>query len=140
MTNQMLLPFKNDRDTGGFFEAADHRKLVYRMCRACGASINPPRARCHHCGSWDTGWWQVSGRGTLHSWTTVTQQMHPAFPVPYTVFVVALQEAPDVHLVGYAAGELDVFAGMPMQVRFEPTPDGGQLPQWSPVTTAGQAR
>ena len=132
MAADRILPTKEDRDTGGFFEAADRGELVYRACNACGQTINPPRARCAICGSWDTAWKTSNGKGRLHSWTTVTHQVHPKFPVPYTVFVVELDDAPDVHLVGYMDGTPLVEAGMPMRVRFDPTDDGGALPQWEP--------
>lgn len=128
-----ILPQKHDRDTAGFFAAADRRELVYRACTDCGRAIHPPRARCTACGSWDTAWQPASGRGRLHSWTTVTHTVHPAFPAPYTVFVVELDDVPEVHLVGYVAGAPELHAGMPMRVRFDPTEDGGALPQWEPA-------
>jgi len=132
MDEDRILPQKHDRDTAGFFDAADRRELVYRACSACGSAVHPPRARCSACGSWETSWKQASGRGRLYSWTTVTHQVHPAFPAPYTVFVVELEEAPDVRLVGFIDGAPEVHSGMPMRVRFDETGDGGALPQWEP--------
>ncbi|MBI1180674.1 MAG: hypothetical protein GC201_08955 [Alphaproteobacteria bacterium] len=127
-----VLPFKKDRDTGGFFAAADRHELVYRACNDCGASINPPHARCAACGSWNTGWKQASGKGRLFTWSVVEQQIHPAFPTPYTIVVVALEDDPSVRYVGYLDGAHDLKADMAMRVRFEPTEDGGALPQWIP--------
>jgi hypothetical protein len=134
MDEARILPQKHDRDTAGFFEAADRHQLVYRTCTACKSAVHPPRARCNSCGSWDTAWKQVSGRGRLYSWTTVCHQVHPAFPAPYTIFVVELEEAPEVRLVGFVTGVPEVHVGMSMRVRFEASGDGGALPQWEPDT------
>lgn len=136
MDDLRILPQKRDRDTGGFFEAADRHELVYRACTACAGAIHPPRARCGSCGSWDSTWKRAAGRGRLYSWTTIQHQVHPAFPTPYTVFVVELEEDPAVRLVGYSPGAPDVRVGMSMRVRFEATGDGGALPQWEPDPAA----
>ncbi len=127
-----VLPRKNDRDTGGFFEAADRRELVYRACADCGAVSNPPRARCAACGGWNTAWKQASGKARLRTWSVVHQQVHPAFPAPYTIVVVELDDAPGIRYVGYMDGAHDLHDGQAMRVRFEPTEDGGALPLWIP--------
>jgi hypothetical protein len=127
-----ILPRKNDRDTGGFFQAADRRELAYKACNNCGVVINPPRVHCAACGSWDTDWKQANGKGRLHTWSTVHQQVHPMFPVPYTIVVVELEDAPGVRYVGYMDGAPELHLDMAMRVRFEPTEDGGALPQWMP--------
>ncbi len=128
------LPETADPDTGGFFEAAAREELAVRACSACGAVLHLPRAYCHHCGSWDTVWRAVSGRGRLYSWTTVEHQVHRAFPVPYTVILVELDDSPGARLVGYLPGRPELTAGMPMRAWFEPVgeaDDGTRLVQWS---------
>ncbi|MET0908729.1 MAG: zinc ribbon domain-containing protein, partial [Ilumatobacteraceae bacterium] len=49
-----ILPVDDDRDTGGFFQAAHDRRLVVKSCRSCGAVLHLPRDYCYHCDSWDT--------------------------------------------------------------------------------------
>ncbi|MET0578071.1 MAG: OB-fold domain-containing protein, partial [Ilumatobacteraceae bacterium] len=114
-----LLPVDDDHDTGGFFEAARRGELVVRACSSCGTLLHLPRAFCHRCGSWDGEWRPVAGTGTLHTWTVVDHQVHPAYPVPYTIVLVDLDDAPGVRLLGHLPGSPDLQAGMPMRVRFD---------------------
>jgi uncharacterized OB-fold protein len=127
-----LLPVTDDRDTGGFFEAARRGELVVRACSSCGAVLHVPRAYCRACGSWEGEWRPVAGTGTLHTWTVVDHQVHPAYPVPYTVVLVDLDDAP-VRLVGHLSGSPDLRDGMAMRVRFDEVGDGVVLPQWEPA-------
>ncbi len=140
MSFDHILPVTNDRDTAGFFEACKNKTLVYRVCQSCNAALNPPRAHCGICGSWDTAWREANGRGRLYSWTTVCHQVHPAYRVPYTVVIVELEDAPEVRLVGQLNGSPDLRAGMAMQVWFETLGDGTVLPQWEPIEKTQQGK
>jgi uncharacterized OB-fold protein len=132
---QRLLPETADHDTGGFFAAAAREELAICACAACGAVLHLPRAYCARCGSWDTVWRTVPGRGRLYSWTTVEHQVHRAFPVPYTILLVELEDAPEVRLIGYLPGRPELEAGMPLRAWFEPVDDDGtRLPQWTSET------
>jgi uncharacterized OB-fold protein len=130
---ELLLPNTADRETHGFFEAAAAGKLVYRICNACHHGLHPPTGHCPRCGSWDTAWAEAKGTGKLHSWTTVTHQIHPGYPTPYTLVLVELDETPDVRLLGRIAGAPALRPGMPMRVWFEKLADGTALPQWRPA-------
>ena len=74
-----ILPVDDDRETGGFFQAAKEHRLVVKGCDGCGAVLHLPRAYCYHCGSWDTSWHDVEGGGTLYAWTVVERPFHPAY-------------------------------------------------------------
>lgn len=124
-----LLPVIDDRDTGGFFEAARRHELVVRVCDRCDALLHMPRAYCRTCGSWDGRWQRVSGRGRLYSWTTVEHQVHPAYPVPYTIVLVELEDMPEARLIGHLPGVPDLTEGRAMRVTFEHV-DDVVLPQW----------
>lgn len=130
-----LYPVDWDRDTGPFFAAARDGRLVLRACNACGRGLHVPTPSCRFCGSLDTLWRDARGTGTLFSWTTVTHQAHPAWPVPYTVVIVALDDAPDVRLTGCIPGAPDLIVGQPMQVWFEDIGQGRRLPNWRPFDT-----
>ena len=52
-----------------FWEATKDRRLVIQHCPTCGHQWYP-RAICTGCGD-QPGWVEISGRGTLHSFTTV---------------------------------------------------------------------
>jgi uncharacterized OB-fold protein len=130
MGADLIVPFTEDRETGEFFAAAAEERLVYRACNACDRGIHPPTEHCPHCGGWDTAWRQAKGTGRLHSWSVVTHQVHPAFPTPYTLVVVALDDAPDVRLMGRLDGAPRLSEGLPMQVWFETLAPGVVVPQW----------
>jgi hypothetical protein len=123
------LPVDDDLDTGGFFAAARRGELVVRVCDGCDSVLHMPRAYCRNCGSWDGHWQRVSGRGHVYSWTVVEHQVHPAFPAPYTVVLVQLDDAP-ARLVGYLPGSADLIEGQPMEVWFETLDHDVVVPQW----------
>ena len=131
MSADLLHPYAEDRETGGFFQAAAEGRLVFRACEDCSHALHPPTAYCRHCGGWNTAWRDAKGTGKVHSWTTVAHQIHPAYPAPYTVVVVELDDAPEVRLLGYLDGEPALEAGQPLKVWFQTLEDGPTLPQWS---------
>ena len=105
--------------------------------------LHVPRMYCRHCGSWDGRWAVTDGAATLHSWTVVAHQVHPAYPVPYTLLLVDLDAAPGTHLVGRVDGAPDLAAGMPLEIWFEELgeTDGRPVvvPNWRPVPPADRS-
>ena len=132
-------PVTDDHDSAGFWEAAARHRLVARVCAACGTTLHLPRARCVRCGSFDGSWEPRSGAGRLYSYTTVTHQVHPAFPVPYTVVLVELADDPAVRLVGTLDGAPPLTIGMPMHVTWEARGNGTVVPNWAPDEAHGGA-
>jgi uncharacterized OB-fold protein len=128
-----MLPVTDDRDTGPFFAAAREGRLAYAACAQCNRAVHPPMPYCPHCGGDRIGWRTASGRGTLHGFTVVEHQVHPAFPAPSTVVLVALEETPDVRLVGQMSGTPTLQIGEPMEVWFEAKGEDVVLPQWRPA-------
>ena len=65
-----------------------------QRCTRCAAWIFYPREQCPNCFSQSLEWQKVSGRGRLHSYTTVYQPGHPAFndDAPYVFASVQLDE------------------------------------------------
>jgi uncharacterized OB-fold protein len=64
----------------------------------------PPMPACPFCGSEESGWVSVDGRGAVYSYTEVHHATNPAFKmhVPYTVAIVALDVQSDRPLPGIA--------------------------------------
>lgn len=131
-----LVPADDDRDTGGFFEAARRHELVVRMCDGCDAVLHMPRAYCRTCGSWEGRWQPAAGTGSVYSWTVVEHQVHPSYPVPYTVVLVQLDDFPTARLVGHLPGTPDLSPGQRMRVWFETLDAGVVVPQWKPFDDA----
>jgi uncharacterized OB-fold protein len=109
--------------TAPFWEAASRHALVIQRCRACGLYVHLPRPVCRRCLSFDLAWEEVSGRGTLYSFTETEKAFHPFFAdrMPYIVAVVELAEQQGLRFVSNlvdVAGS-DARIGMPVEVRFE---------------------
>lgn len=125
----MFLPVTDDRDSGPFFAAAREGRLVYRACTACDRGIHPPVPFCPHCGS-NGEWREASGKGRIHASTVVTHQIHPDYPVPYTLVVVELDDCADVRLLGRIEGDREPAHGSRAEVWFEAAGEDVVLPNW----------
>lgn len=78
-----------------------HETLIPR-CDACGSWQWYPREMCASCHGWSMSWRAVEPVGEVYSFTTQHHATGSKFDVmlPYTVALVALDEAPGVRLVG----------------------------------------
>jgi uncharacterized OB-fold protein len=115
----MPLPAITD-DTRPFWDACRRRELIIQRCTACGTFRHLPTPVCWRCRSFAHEWTPVSGRGTIFSWAVVHRAFLPGLEaaVPYTVVVVALDDAPGIRLVSNLIdGEPAV--GRPVEVLFE---------------------
>lgn len=127
------LPVTSDPDTAGFWMAAQNGEVAVCICANCGAALHLPRSYCHQCQSWTVEWRPVAPRARLVSWTVAEHQVHPAFPVPYTVVLVKLDDFPEIRLAGYLAGKPALRAGMPMLADFVTPSNGITLVNWIPL-------
>ena len=128
-----LAPVISDPDTGGFFAAAARGEVALRYCAGCGALLHLPRAYCWHCGGWDTGYRAVAPRARVYSWTVVEHQVHPAYPVPYTVALLELADEPAARLVAFLPCRPTLRAGQDFAAWFERLENGTVLVQWRPA-------
>lgn len=133
MSEGRTRPVTDSHESGPYWEAARNHRLVIRQCRDCNTGIFPPTAHCPHCGSWDTPWTEVGGKGRLHAWTTMVHQLSPNYPTPYTVVVVELDGMAKVKVVSSIQGVPDLKKDQPMELWFEDIGEGAVLPQWKPA-------
>jgi len=79
-------------------------------------------------------WTQVSGKGTLYSFTLMHQVYHPAFAseVPYNIAEVDLEEGLRIlsNIVGCPNSDLKI--GMPLIVTFEDVSSDVTIPKFRP--------
>ena len=109
-------------------------RLRFQKCGDCAGLIHPPKPSCPYCHSDELGVTEVSGKGRLAGFTQNFQQWSPAFPVPYLVGIVVIDEDPRVHLTTNVVNA-DVSAleiGVPVQVVFEQV-DDCWLPLFEPT-------
>jgi uncharacterized OB-fold protein len=116
-----------------YWEAARERRLVIQRCEECGHYIHWPQVVCPRCGSERLGAAEVSGRGTVYSFTIVHHIFHPGFASPYNLAIVELEEQPGLRMLTniVECGNDDLRVGMPVEVAFEER-DGYVLPQFRP--------
>jgi uncharacterized OB-fold protein len=87
--------------TEPFWEAAAQHRLLCARCGHCGRHRMPPNAFCPHCRSQEIVWDELSGRGTIFTFTIIRHPVIPAVrnAVPYVVAVIDLEGAPGARLV-----------------------------------------
>ena len=109
-------------------------RLLIQHCPDCDHYQFYPRALCEHCGS-EPAWREVSGRGTIYTFTVIRQNGIPAFQkdIPYVVAMIQLEEG--VRLMGNVTGcpVDEVRIGMevrPYAIRMEPEL---AVLQWEPA-------
>jgi uncharacterized OB-fold protein len=118
-----------------FWQAAKRHELQIQRCGSCGAHIFYPREVCPECLSSDLKWLQVSGKGTVYSYTIAQQATHPAFAddVPYVIAIVELDEGPHIttNIVGCQPSAMKV--GMAVVATFEDVTPEVSLVKFRPV-------
>lgn len=112
-----------DRDTTPFWEAQNSHELRFQRCTRCQTVRYPVGPLCPQCRSFDFEWIASSGRGRVYSYTVVRHQTHPAFPVPYTVLLVQMEEGPRVIAQLRAAEDAAPEIGAPVHVEWEDHPN-----------------
>ena len=103
-----------------FTSLRDAKKLLGTRCDPCGKVFVPPRKTCPLCFTEEMRWVELSGRGTLESYTIARRQLAALKkPVPVIFGLIRLDGA-DTAILHYI-GEIDpgaVEIGMRVQAHF----------------------
>jgi len=117
-----------------FWQGCQRQELLLQKCRDCGRFQFYPRPLCINCMSQRLAWVRSSGKGTVHTFTVIHQNVTPGFAqeVPYVFAIVELTEGVRLttNIVGCAPK--DVYIGMPVAVVFEPISPEITLPKFRP--------
>lgn len=81
------------RYTVPFWEALSEGSFLVHRCEGCVSLFFPPSPVCPHCGSQDVDWHEVSGQGSLYSFTR-QHTTPPGFEAPLVVGLVKLAAGP----------------------------------------------
>lgn len=132
MTATVGIPPAITEETAPFWAAAAEGRLVVERCDDCGAESHPPRGICRACRGRSLTWVEITGPGTVHSFTVNHQRWLPDLEVPYAVVLVEFADHPGVRVVGRLRGcEPDAVAiGMAVAVGFEPGPGDVAIPSF----------
>jgi uncharacterized protein len=121
------------------WEAASRGVLSVQRCSKCERYAFPPGLACPYCGSHDQRWVPCSGRGIVHTFTTVHRAPTPGVATPYVVAVVELEEGWHMmtNIVGCAPQ--DVSIDMPVRVIFQQISPDIALPKFELDLRVGDA-
>jgi uncharacterized OB-fold protein len=136
--DQLPLPNPNLLDQE-WWEHARNRRLCIQQCTSCGTFRHLPMPTCPNCLSFEYTWTQVSGRGTVYTYTVTHQLLSPALRdyVPYNVVLVELPDAGNVRIISNLVlpkGESPSI-GQEVEVVWEQMSEDINLPRFRPVTS-----
>ncbi len=122
-------------ETRPFWDALREGRLMIARCGACGKVHYFPRPMCPSCWSEDVSLVEVTGRGTLYTWSTVYVNDLPPFntKVPYVAAQVDLEEGVRLTTMVVDAAPQDLEIGMKLQVVFEAISDDVTIPVFAPA-------
>jgi uncharacterized OB-fold protein len=124
--------------TSPYWEAAAHGEFLLPRCGRCRRFHHHPRLWCPYCWSRDLTWEHPSGRGTLVTYSIVSQPPSPGFAAPYALAVVRLDEGPQL-MCNLIDTDLDtIVCDMPVEVVFEPRGEIA-IPQFKAILGSSDA-
>lgn len=117
-----------------FWDALAEERVEIQHCRDCQAWVYYPRARCSGCLSDNLGWEEVSGEGTLYTFTVARQPTTAAFADAENLIigVVELDQGPRLTTSLEGIEPDDVVVGMRVKPCFAPT-EGVTLLRYQPL-------
>jgi len=87
-----LLPALEDEAAAPFWEGTARGELLVQACGACGRWRHPPRPMCPHCRSLEVDVVELSGHGTVYSFSIIHYPPTPFFDYPVLAVLVDLDE------------------------------------------------
>lgn len=126
-----------------FWEGLRAGKLLVQRCAKCSRLQFPPDASCEACSSSELVFEEVSGKGSVFSFTeTVSGARHPYFQSisPYLVGMVQLDEQDGLVFASNFPGAkyADMRIGAPVEVEFQEIVEGVVIPQFRLVGDTGR--
>jgi len=118
-----------------FWDAARERRLSIQRCAACQRYLFYPRPLCPFCGATELVWTDVSGRGTVYSYTVARRPTARPFEpdVPYVIAIVELAEGPHMTTNIIGCDPDSVHIGMAVEAAFEDATDEVTLVKFRPA-------
>ena len=101
-----------------FVELLEEGRVAGTRCKKCGESFFPPRADCFNCLSAEIEWFEITGKGSLISYSTLSYAPSGfEQDLPYIVAVVQFDN--NIKLFGRLSKEMrpeEVEIGMALKV------------------------
>jgi hypothetical protein len=118
-----------------FWDGLREGRIRLQQCDDCGAWVFYPRSHCNHCLSDRLGWHEVSGAGTLYTYTVTRQATAPFFAdeVPQRLAVVELAEGVRLTSTLVDVADHDIRVGMKLAPVFDRVSDQVTLLRFRPA-------
>lgn len=118
-----------------FWDGLKARRVRVQQCEACAHWVFFPRAHCSACASPRLAWREVSGEGTLYTYTVARVPTLPEFSdeMPQKLAVVQLDEGPHLNTTLVGVDEADMKVGMRVRPVFDERPGSVTLLRYTPV-------
>ncbi|MDF1819521.1 MAG: OB-fold domain-containing protein [Immundisolibacteraceae bacterium] len=118
-----------------YWQAAREHRLEVQRCDDCNEWIFYPRQVCSECLSSALSWRQVSGLGTVYSYTVMHVPPHPglADDLPLIVAVVKLDEGPQLTTNIVGCEPENMVVDMPVTVYFDDIDESITLVKFKPL-------
>ena len=126
MAQSYVLPYIS-KYTRPFWDGLLQDRLLAQECARCTTKFFPARSRCPTCLSKEWKWIELSGEGTLYSWSQV--QFLP--PKPYVMGVVELKEGIGRSIARISGSHENLTIGQRVRANFVKFKDL-KLLEWSP--------
>ncbi|MEJ5327036.1 MAG: Zn-ribbon domain-containing OB-fold protein [Candidatus Bathyarchaeia archaeon] len=114
-----------------FYKFLSQGKLMAGECMRCGKIHLPPRPLCDNCHSQEFTWTEISGKGTLATFTVIhiAPQQFQAL-APYAIGIVQLENG--LKLPGMITGvpHDQLRIGMPLIIDYAACTAAQPWPQW----------
>ena len=123
-----------DQDGKPYWELLKQHKFSMQRCNDCGHYRFPPRHVCPNCSSFEAEWTEVSGRGSIHTFSIMHDNLVRGLDPPFVLAQVELDDQPGLRLICNIK-DIDpkaVRIGMPVEVFFEDVTPEVTLPQFRP--------
>lgn len=117
-----------------FWAGLKEHAVRIQQCEACGHWIFFPRAHCPACASARLAWREVSGEGTVYTYTVARVPTLPEFTdeMPQLLAVVELDEGPHLNTTLVGVREDDIRVGMRVRPVFDERPGEATLLRYTP--------
>jgi uncharacterized OB-fold protein len=112
-----------------FWAGAREGKLMMQTCRSCGRGHHFPRCLCPHCHSTDLEWGETDGRGTIYSYSVVTESKDSRYVIAYVEIAPGVKAV--TNLVDCDPDSIAV--GQSVEAVFRPSRSGQNILLFKPV-------
>ena len=132
--NERVLPVP-DAASAPYWAACAEHVLKLPRCSQCRTFAFPPDITCPNCRSLEPAYTyeEVSGRGTVRTWTVVRQSFLQGFDTPFVLVDVQLDDHPQIRMIGQLVDGADtpLRLGDPVDLTFQDLAPGVSVPAFT---------